>query len=423
MRRLLMVLDRSTPPGGLLRDIVLYVAAKAVPGAIGLLSIVVFVRLLGVEQFGLFSLLFSTATLWSTFAVSWMNQGILRHWTGDGAFDHDLWRELRRGAALAMGFATLAIALNLSLLDQSPGWTAGMLTWLLAIAVALQSLVVAVWQARLQPKQVLVIELIRTVSGFVLCLGLAYLIAPTSTSLLLGTLVGYLLSLRWPARTARNGVRRGKLRQLWDYGWPLSIWLGAQAAFPWLDRTILAQLLGLEGTGTFASVSDIVTRSFSLLIFPLTLAVHPRIMALWNEGRAAESDRLLRLALAGCTGACTLIVLAFQLGRHILASALLPSAQQQAGADTVFWLALAGAIWQLALLIHKPLELRSETRVMLAGVLGALVVKVGLTLWAIPMWGPRGAAAATFFAGIFYCLACLLYQRLSSSRNRGAAHE
>jgi O-antigen/teichoic acid export membrane protein len=416
-RHLQTCFDRSTPTGSVLRDTALYVAAKAVPGAIGLLSIVVFVRLLGVEQFGLFSVLFSTATLWSTFAVSWMNQGILRYWTGKGAFDEHLWQDLRRGAALALGFTTLGTAINLTMLDQRPGWLAALLTWLLAIAIALQSLSVAVWQARLAPKKVLLIEMVRTVSGFVLCIGLANCISATTQSLLAGTLAGYVLCLRWPAHTEGTKGSPGQLRRLWVYGWPLSIWLGSQAAFPWLDRTALAHLMGLEATGTFASVSDIVTRSFSLLIFPLTLAVHPRITALWNEDRGTESVRLLRLAVAGCTVACALIVLIFHLGTDTLTAWVLPAAQRHTGADAVLWLALGGAIWQLVLLVHKPLELRGQTRVMLVCVLGALLVKVGLNWWTIPRWGLRAAAAATFFSGVFYCAACLICLRFDSSRN------
>lgn len=409
----------STSARELLRDTLLYIVAKAVPGLIGLISVVVFVRLLGVEQFGLFSLLGSTAMMWSTFSSSWMTQGILRHCTAPEAFDHPLWRQLLRGAGFAVALGSLGVILNLCLLDPKPDWISAILTWLLVVVTVLQTLAVTLWQAKLQPPKVLVLELVRTVAGFAICLVLVVAISATPAALLLGTSLGYALGIRWPAPAGAGTASATTVRlgTLWHYGWPLSIWLGIQTAFPWLDRLAISLTLGLEATGTFASLSDIVTRSFSLLIFPLTLAVHPRITARWNEGHPDAAQHLLRFAAWVSLLACILLVGAYYLGRFHLVEWLLPPAQRDTGMAAVPWLALAGAIWQIALLAHKPLELRSQTRIMLVCVLFSLGVKLALNWFAIPVWGLRGAAGATFAAGLTYCSACALYYRYLSARS------
>jgi O-antigen/teichoic acid export membrane protein len=402
----------SNPARNVISDAALYFAAKAAPGAIGLISVVVFVRLLGVEQFGLFSLLSSTAIMWSTFAVSWMSQGILRHCTNSEAFDRRLWRELCCGAAVATAFASLGVIANLYFIEPKPVWTIATLACLLAAISVLQTLAVTTWQAKLRPKRVLVSELFRTVTAFILCLILAKFVKPVPASLLIGTIVGYALGIQLPPRKKllSSSVRftSPRLVTLWHYGWPLSIWLGVQTAFPWFDRTSIAQILGLAATGTFASISDIVSRSFSLLVFPVTLAVHPRIMNLWNEARYHDAMRILRLAVIGCTAVCILLVLGFYLARAYLIDWLLPGIDRDTGIAAVPWLALAGSIWQIALLVHKPFELRNRTRVMLVCVLLSFGVKVTLNWLMIPIWGIVGAAGATFLSGFAYCVLCVV---------------
>lgn len=406
------------PMRTVVRDTVLYATAKAIPGAVGLLSVIVFVRILGLEAFGQFSVMGATAMMWSTFASAWLTQGILRYYSGPEMPGAETRRDLQRGCLLSAAAAATAVAISLSFQAESSGVAAAAVTCLLSVVTVFQTAAVALCQAKLQPQRVVRLEMIRTASGFILSLSLALAVSASPLSLLAGTLMGYLLGTAAPAGPATPAAAKPEdLATLWRYGWPLSVWLGVQTAFPWLDRFIIGRELGLQETGIFASLSDVVTRSFSLTVFPLILAVHPRMTAHWNQGTTSEAYRLLRWAGLAAIGVSVPLVVFFHFISVPLIDWLFPT-PPPAGTHPetlVVWLAISAVVWQLALLIHKPLELRRQTRRMASCLALALAIKVILNLAWIPTYGLHGAIGASLAAGILYCGACAATIRWSAA--------
>ena len=66
---------------------------------------------------------------------------------------------------------------------------------------------------------------------------------------------------------------------------------------PYLDRFYINKFLTAEQLGIYSSFNELIIRSFSFLIFPFTMALHPRIVNLWNKGKKEESIRLITLAM------------------------------------------------------------------------------------------------------------------------------
>lgn len=418
MLQRLRILGFSESTTIVIGDAVLYALSKAVPGLVGLFSIVIFVRLLGAEDFGRFSILGSTVLMWSAFASGWLNQGILRYNSGKSTTSHHDRIQLIKAVVFASLGCSLVTLISFKVGGTDMHWFEMLFCAVLAIFTVSQSVALAFWQSNLKPKIVLWLELLRTLGGFLLALALIWMCGSTPAALLAGTAAGYALSVAVGYRSASTGSMppgqvddNMQLSRLWHYGWPLSFWLGIQTAFPWFDRWLIERSLGLAETGIFASVSDVVTRSFTLLIFPLTLAVHPRITGLWNQNRQNAAFRLLGIALGIAALASVPIVAAFYWGRYALVNLLIPhnleSRITSNVTTSVGWLALGGVMWQLALLAHKPLELRKQTRVMLACMAFALLIKIVLTLLLLPKWGINGAVWGTLVSGFAYCIACL----------------
>ena len=63
----------------LLRDALYYSISKIIPGITGLISVVLFFRLIGAEEYGKYSIIFSFTNLISAFSFGWLNQSILRY--------------------------------------------------------------------------------------------------------------------------------------------------------------------------------------------------------------------------------------------------------------------------------------------------------------------------------------------------------
>src|ERR1700758_4335307 len=72
-------IDGMTMPRGLLiGDFLSYFASKLIPGFFGLASVPVFVRLIGLEEYGRLSLLLPILMALGAAGSGWLGQGILR---------------------------------------------------------------------------------------------------------------------------------------------------------------------------------------------------------------------------------------------------------------------------------------------------------------------------------------------------------
>lgn len=405
----------SSPLALLLRDSATYVIAKGVPGALGLLSVFVLLRLLGAEQFGLFSIQASTVVLWSTFASGWLCQGVVRYYSGKPC----AFSVVRHGIGWSVVASLLAVLINLLSIGTPMHWMEIGLCLALAIVTVLQSVALSIWQASLRAQTVLYAEMVRALVTFTVSVLLAWLIRPVAGSLIIGAILGCSASLIFwrSAGTAVSNVVAtapgAGLRTLWSYGWPLSLWLAIQTAFPWLDRLMMQGSLGLAQTGFFAGLSDVVTRSFSLFLFPITLAAYPRLAGMWNRGEIVATYRLLWIALIIVTLLALPVVVSFHIFHDPLIGWLLPhSAHMADGIQQnhylVGLLAVNGTLWQLALLAHKPLELKNQTLTMLLLMSGALGVKIVVNLVAIPRFGMTGAVYASLICGVGYCISSVV---------------
>src|SRR2546427_3748198 len=64
--------------GKLFRDAFNYFLSKVVPGLMGLLSVLVFVRLVGYEQYGRYAVVFAFVMAWASGMAGWVSQGVIR---------------------------------------------------------------------------------------------------------------------------------------------------------------------------------------------------------------------------------------------------------------------------------------------------------------------------------------------------------
>jgi O-antigen/teichoic acid export membrane protein len=281
-------------------------------------------------------------------------------------------------------------------------------------------------QTHLQARRVLAVELLRSTASFLFAAGLGWWwVSEGPTALLLGTALGYGLSVAYSNRRenspgATEVIEAAALRptgivlrQIWNFGWPLSLWLGGQLMMPLIDRTMMATQLGLAETGKFAGMSDILTRCFSLAVFPLVQAVYPRLAQLSDRNDHHQARSLLRRATLLLLLAGAAILPALYWMRHLVVQVALPTPDERM-AQLVLPLAVGGFVWQAAMLVHKPLELAKKTRHMLVAMIAAVGIKLAANWLLLPTLGALGAALATLVAGIGYCLLCLQFNRRSS---------
>ncbi|HWO31412.1 MAG TPA: lipopolysaccharide biosynthesis protein [Candidatus Acidoferrum sp.] len=421
----------------MLRDALGYFGSKVVPGFLGLISVPVFIRLLGAEEYGRFAVILPLLMAIGGASSGWLAQGILRFHPSPA---EDAARRARFNAAVFAGTAASVAVTAVVLVLVIAGLHYQIVSALIALAFGLSlviySITLARLQAQLRPMAVLTREIVRSVAAFALSLLLVLATGQKRFDLvLLGQALGYTIALA-PMRGVRTSLKHTfgefgsvqsraepvghTLNQLWRFGWAVGIWLLLSQTLPVVDRWVIQRFTGYAKAGVYASLYEVAIRSFSFLIFPLTQAAHPRIMRSWNQGEHALAYRIIKNSIKYqlvIFVAVFVVVLAFadRIVRLILGF------DDQSAARMLPLLILGGFLWQLALLIHKPLEIKQQTSTMLAGMAMTVVIDFFGNYFLIPRFGYRSAAYMVVFSACTYitftlCVTRFRVLRASSPR-------
>src|SRR5258708_13205236 len=151
-------------------------------------------------------------------------------------------------------------------------------------------------------------------------------------------------------------TQRKVLNKLWRFGWPVALWMLCQQGLVVSDRYFLQRFTGYSEAGIYASMYDVIVRSFSLLFMPITLAVHPLVMNRWNAGSRKEALQAIRTGMKYQA----LMFIPIGLSLAVLApwmSRLLLGKENAGAAEILFPLALGGVLLHGYLFSHKTLEI------------------------------------------------------------------
>jgi O-antigen/teichoic acid export membrane protein len=399
------------------RDSLTYFVSKVIPGATGLLSVTVFVRLFGYDQYGHYAVSLALAVTLGGWASGWLAPGVLRYLTTCRTPD-DIRRfgiTIRQGllASIAVGGLVTPVAFRI-LLNAS--WPVTAAATLIVAAMIVYVVNLATLQAALQATTVVKLEAARTLLAFLTPIALVTATGRKTYPLILaGVFVGYTLPLI-VYRSTYAGLARpvNRLQQrneatangpelsaVWRYGWPVALWALANQGFGVVDRSLVQHYHGYAAAGLYASMYDVVIRSFSLIFFPITLATHPIVMRHWNAGERTEAMRIIKVSVTYQTVLCVPILLVLYLTRNWVGT-LVTGASTAESAAIVIPLAVGGCLWQLALLIQKPLEVLCQTHRMLQAMAASFVFSVGANCLTVPTQGLVAAAYVNALAAVVY---------------------
>lgn len=419
--------------GKLVLDTRNYFISKIIPGLMGLLTVAVFVRMVGYEQYGRYAVLMAATTACATGGAGWLSQGILRfasQYAGTGGAD-----SFRRGSNLGILLAALlgGLALSVIVAFQHSGLVLAV-ALILYLPMLTYTVEVTRVQASLRSETVVRIEGIRAISSFAIPLILVLVTGRKDYLLLLGGVgVGYLIPLAarfgnsqssrakaserfaWLGNSERNALNR-----VWTYGWPVALWLVCQQCLVVSDRYFIQRFWGYSAAGVYASIYDVIVRSFALVFAPITMSVHSVLMHRWNQGDRQSSIAALKKAMGYEVLLFIPVLVALLFLKPWIARLILGKANLEA-AGSILPLAVAGFLWQLALLAHKPLEILCRTKRMLIGILLTLACNVLGNYFLVPRFGFIAAAYLSAGASCLYLM--LLVVLTPGEELHAATHE
>ena len=175
----------------LLKDSLKYAGSKVIPGLMGLVAVIVFVRMIGIEEYGKYSIQFSLLMVISSFAIHWLNASTLRYYS---KFQSSV--VLPRifvfsvSISIVFGLVVLAITTRYNILESTAGLTSA-ISFYLFIALCTYQFLSALFRAQLKPNNIIIITIVQSIFGLLIPVVFLKMLGLSYRFLLLGLAISY----------------------------------------------------------------------------------------------------------------------------------------------------------------------------------------------------------------------------------------
>ena len=399
----------------LLRDALYYSISKIIPGLTGLISVILFFRLIGAEEYGKYSIIFSFTNLISTFSFGWLNQSILRYRLTYNS-------SVKILSPILMGFIFGIISVTLFVITTSifefPIIFSNKSVIFLAISIGIFNIVKSTFQSEELPNKVILITSFQSILMIICSIILIKLYNNDAKSLILGISFGYLIPiLPYTKLFTSNVITKKNIKRIkpfFNYGAPLSLWLGISLSLNFLDRYFIEYYFGTSLMGSYAGFSEFIIRIFSIVIFPITLAVHPILMNKWNKNKNIH-DSLMKLIQASLIQIIIFIIMLIPLSIFkdpffYLIQTMIPELDNSMN-KIMIHIFIGGFLWQIALVLHKPLEIEERTLIMVVCIIFSLLINLIGNIYFLPKFGILATGYIMIVSASTYIMSSILFSK------------
>ena len=388
------------------RGVLGYLPVNIVQGAVGLLTIVVFTRLLSPADYGVYALAFSAMSLVYTALFVWLEAAMARFYAPEA-----IARRLpAHFATIYRSFALLAAAFPV---------VAGLILWLIpmsaslrfAVGAGLASIIVRCLLKLAQERRraagavqgAALIDIAQTIGGFVIGAGLAALGWGGAAPLVgAGAAAGVCLIWALPSELtrARGGAFEPARAKLYAaYGFPVAMSLILSLVLATTDRFLLAAYLNEASVGVYHAGYSLANRTLDVMFIWLGMAGGPAAIAALERGGHAALRAAAR-EQAGVMIALTLPAAAgLALVARPLAALMIGPGLRDGAAHVTPWIAASAFLAGLTTYyFHTAFTLARKTRLLMLAMTLPALSNLLLNLLLIPRLGLDGALWATLIS-------------------------
>lgn len=387
----------------LIRHTIIYTLGRSASGAINLIALAVFTRLLLPAEYGHYALVVVWVGVVNAIAFQWLHSGARRFLSA--------YTDRRGGffATLRVAYARVAVTVVLLGTVVALGWPdptvrrLAVLGTILLCAQAWLDLNLNLSLAGLKPIRYGTLNLIRSAVGL-LCGGALAYFGLGATGVIIGIIAGYvvpgvIVALRDWRGGARGPADSVVMQEVLRYGLPLTAVYALSFVVTFSDRVLLAWLKGSGDVGTYAAAYDLTFQGLMTLMVMVNLSAFPLAVRALEEGgldaaRAQLTQHATLLLAVAMPATVGLALLAPNVARVFLGGAY-----QASGARLIPWLAFGTFVVGLkTYYFDLSFQLGRATTKQVWISAFAAAVNVGLNLWWIPKFGVLGAAWASLAA-------------------------
>jgi O-antigen/teichoic acid export membrane protein len=400
------------------KQIFTYLIGKGLPSLINLLIIIYGVKYLGKEQYGFFSLAYATILIAFNFSFGWLQQVILRFWANISSqfsenyfFKHFLFSEC---LMLLITFSASYFYFSFGVVNSLIISFAG--TGFLSVYYLLSK-----FQAAQKASQYARLENLFFVSFFVLSmvfywLNLIQFIFYMAALGIASWSVSIIFHLKNYSSIFEQNSDFVKQKTILEYAWPIGLWLSVASLLNFSDRILIGKYCSIIAVAEYSAVYDLYFKIANLVCLPVLMTLHPKIMHQYNTGQKELSYKLIKKGVFWqvLIGLIT-IILAIGFSKLLLINFLKISSTLNY--YLIISLLASSFGWNIALLLHKPLEMQLKSKHMLLAIVIVFIVNVILNIFLLPVFGYVVAAYITLFTIFLYIiLVLILIKYLPSNR-------
>jgi len=383
----------------LVRHSALYLLGRIIPGAVNLLALALYTRLLTADQYGHYALVIAAVGIVNAVFFQWLSLGLGRFLPA-----HEGQPQALLSTALTGFLIVVAIT---GVLGGAVAWLwpDKTLRWFIILAVAVGwaqawfDLNLKIVNVRLAPIRYGLLSSVKALLALSVGVALFYL-GLGAFGILLGLMIGLLISTLFVWKHWYGlSVRQHNMRLFKDfigYGAPLILTFMLTLVLDVSDRFLLGWLINAKVVGAYAAAYDLTQQSLGLLMGVVNLAAFPLVVRALEEKGVAEAQNQLRqnalmLLVISVPATVGLVMLADN-----IAVVMLGTEFREGAGNIIAVVALAifvGGI--MSYYFNYSFQLASKMGGQAWSMMWAALANVGFNLWWIPIYGVLGAAYAT----------------------------
>ncbi|WP_424014141.1 lipopolysaccharide biosynthesis protein [Halorubrum xinjiangense] len=386
------------------RDFGLYTLANALPAILGLIGVMVFSRVFDPAPYGRYSLVLVVVMTVSTGVYSWLEQSVLRF----ESEDVEILPTVEAILLYLTIFVSVISLLVFTIIEPAIGQYRRyyLVAVVSVVGVGTFDVLRAFFQANLNPRYITYFQGINSLLKLLVGVVISLLVLENIVGWMWGTALGsiftigvmlHMLDVELPSLDTEIA------KQLFRYGAPMVGWLFGLTLLNFIDRVILEWLSGASAVGIYSSNYSLVHTGLPLVLNPVIQSSHPVIMDRWNGENSEEVSELITkysryFLLIGVGATIFTAIISKPLSSVVLGQSF------HEGYIIIPIIGLSLFFWNIAMLGHKGLELKSMTEFMTAGILISVILNILLNYLLIPQFGYVGASFATLISSLSYLI-------------------
>lgn len=380
-----------------------YFIARGMPGVMNFLAIYLYSRLLTPEQYGKYAIILAVAALINSLLLSWLRLGVLRYYPSYS--EHERKRFL---STVMVAFAAYSAVSGLLVFAASlfGVFDSGYSTiWLLGLCLLWVSgffeINLEIFRADLSPKSYGWFYVSKAVLTLTVSLATIWFFHLGAEALVVGSIAASLIPLAVVMPKVWGGLDIRlfdwkMLRELLTYGLPLTLTQTMAFIIDSSDRLLLGWLSGTAAAGLYAVTYDFAQQTIILMMTIVNLAAYPLIIHAMEKGRMAEVKSrmeqnivyLLAIALPAAGGMTML--------SGNLSGLFFGEAYREAASLVIPWIAIVSLVQGFKVFyLDLAFQLSKQTSKQILSVFTGSLLNIVLNVWWIPVYGLKGALAAT----------------------------